>query len=114
MRPTLQRIMLAASWPESVGETHEVLLVDRLQYRHDCLLDNLVLQAPDAQRSLRTVRLRDVAPFGWACSIAAFVNPLVQVCQLCFEIVSVGVPHAIDPGRFDPFRSSIPSLWSPL
>jgi hypothetical protein len=59
-----------------------------------------VAHAPDAQRSLRAVGLRDVTPFGRACSVAAFVNPLVQVCQLRFEVFSVGLPrHAIDPRR---------------
>jgi hypothetical protein len=60
---SVQRIMLAATRPESVGESHKVLLVDRLQYRHDCLLDNLVLQAPGERlgagwASLEVKRLR--------------------------------------------------------
>ena len=45
----VQRIMLATSGPESIGEAQEVCLVDCLQDEHDCLLDDLVLQAEDAQ-----------------------------------------------------------------
>jgi hypothetical protein len=49
---SVQRIVLATPRPEPIGEADEVLLVDRLQHRHDRLLDDLVLQAPDAQRPL--------------------------------------------------------------
>jgi hypothetical protein len=42
---SIQRIVLAASWPESVGEPEEVLLVDGFQNRRDRLLDDFVLQA---------------------------------------------------------------------
>jgi hypothetical protein len=45
----VQRIMLATSGPEAIGEAQEVCLVDCLQDEHDCLLDDLVLQAEDAQ-----------------------------------------------------------------
>ena len=87
---SVQRIVLATPRPEPIGEADEVLLVDRLQHRHDRLLDDLVLQAPDAQRPLRAVRLRDVCPSGRAGAIAALVYPIVQVFQLLFEVFSVG------------------------
>jgi hypothetical protein len=48
----VQRIVLATAGPESIGEAQEVFLVDRLQDIHDRLLDDLVLQAEDAQGSL--------------------------------------------------------------
>ena len=97
---SVQRIVLASSRPEPIGEADEVFLVDRLQHRHDRLLDDLVLQAPDAQRALGAVRLRNVAPLGRARSIAAFVNPFVQVFEFIVEIFSVGLPrHAVDAGR---------------
>ena len=44
----VQRIVLAAPRPESVGE-----LVDCYQNRRDRLLDDFVLQAQNAQRTLR-------------------------------------------------------------
>ena len=94
---SVQRIVLATPRPEPIGEADEVLLVDRLQHRHDRLLDDLVLQAPDAQRPLRAVRLRDVCPSGRTGAIAALVYPIVQVFQFLFEVFSVGLPrHAVD------------------
>ena len=41
----VQRIVLATSWPESVGEPEEVFLVDYFENRRDRLLDDFVLQA---------------------------------------------------------------------
>jgi len=49
---SIQRIVLAAPRSEPVGEPYEVFLIDRLQNRHDRLLDDLVLQAEHAQRPL--------------------------------------------------------------
>jgi len=45
---SVQRIVLTAVWPESVGEPEEVLLVDGFENRRDRLLDDFVLQARDA------------------------------------------------------------------
>jgi hypothetical protein len=47
---SIQRIVLAASRPESVGEPEEDFLVDCFENRRDCLLDDFVLQAQNAQR----------------------------------------------------------------
>jgi hypothetical protein len=47
---SVQRIVLAASWPESVGKPEEVFLVDCFENRRDRLLDDFVLQAQHAQR----------------------------------------------------------------
>ena len=97
---SIQRIMLATPRPEPTGEPNKVFLVDRLQHPHDRLLNNLVLQAPDAQRPLRAIGLRYVAPLGRMGSIAAAVHPIVQVFQFLFEIFSVGLSHhTIRPGR---------------
>jgi len=107
----VQRIVLAAPRPEPIGEADEVPLVDRLQHHHDRLLDDLVLQAPDAQRPLRAVRLRDVCPPGGTGTVAALVYLIVQVCQLCFEAFSVGLPHhAIDARRGVPRKREIALL----
>ena len=97
---SVQRIVLPAPRSEAIGETDEVFLVDRLQHCHDCLLNNLVFQTPDAQRPLRAVRLGNVTPLGRTRSIAAFVNPFVQVFEFVVEISSVGLPrHPVDAGR---------------
>jgi hypothetical protein len=44
----IQRIMLTAPRPESIGKPDEVLLVDRLQNGRDRLLDDLVRWDPSA------------------------------------------------------------------
>ena len=46
---SVQRIVLAAPRSESIREAKKILLVDRLQNVHDRLLDDLVLQAQNAQ-----------------------------------------------------------------
>jgi len=55
----VQRIVLAASGPESVRESQEIDFVDLVEYPHYGLLDDLVLQGRDAQRSLSSIGLRD-------------------------------------------------------
>jgi len=49
--------MLVAPGSEPVGEAEEVLLVDRCQHRDHRLLDDLVFQRSDAQRTLTAIRL---------------------------------------------------------
>jgi hypothetical protein len=49
---------LSGHTPEPIGETQEVLLVDRVQHLNDGPLDELVLQRGDAQRPQPPVRLR--------------------------------------------------------
>src|ERR1043166_5209868 len=59
-RQRIQRIVLATFWSEPVAEAEEVLLVDGIQHRDGCPLDNLVLQGRDCERALFSVRLRYV------------------------------------------------------
>src|ERR1700722_5685357 len=54
----IQRLMRAASGPEPIGESFEVHLINRVEYGHHGLLNDLVLQAGDAQRPLSAVSLR--------------------------------------------------------
>src|SRR6266571_2251280 len=75
----VQRIVLAAPRSEPIGKAKEVLLVDGFQNVHDCLLDDLVLQAQNAQWPLGAVRLRDVYPSGQSGSVTAAMHSLVQV-----------------------------------
>ena len=50
-RECIQRVVLAASGPEPIAEPQELRLIDRRQDRHQCGLDDLVLQCRDAERS---------------------------------------------------------------
>src|ERR1700722_12801326 len=73
----VQRIVLASPRPESVGEPEKILLVDCFENRRDRLLDDFVLQAQNAQRSFRTISLRNVGSSGRSCSITTPVHMVV-------------------------------------
>src|ERR1019366_5407720 len=104
----VQRIVLAASRSEAVGEPEKVFLVDCFENRRDRLLDDFVLQAQNAQRPFRAISLRYVGPSGWTCSVTAPVHPIVQLLQLFFEVLSVGLPpHAVDARRGVPFKRTV-------
>src|SRR6266516_303015 len=75
----VQRIVLAAPRPESVGEPEEVFLVDCFENRRDRLLDDFVLQAQNAQRSFRAISLRNVGTSGRTRSVTSPVHLVVQV-----------------------------------
>jgi hypothetical protein len=53
---SVQRVVLAASRPESVRKPEKVFLVDCFQNRRDCLLNDFVLQAQNAQGPFRAIR----------------------------------------------------------
>src|SRR3979409_2787824 len=59
----VQRVVLAASGPESVAESQKLSLVDRRQNRHHRRLDDLILQCGDAERSQPAIRLQYVLTF---------------------------------------------------
>ena len=98
----VQRIVLAASRPESVGEPEEVLLVDGLENRRDRLLDDF---------PLRAIGLRNVGSSGRMrpgnCP-GAFYRAFLQ---LLFEALSIGPPcHAVDAQRGVPFKREVAPL----
>src|ERR1700722_13772887 len=107
----VQRIVLATPRPESVGEPEKVLLVDCFENHRYRLLDDFVLQAQNAQRSFRTISLRNVGSSGRSRSITTPVHMVVQVLQLLFEVLSVGLPrHAVDSRRGVPFKRKVTLL----
>src|SRR5215813_653150 len=57
-RQRVQRLMWAATGPEPVREALEVDLIDLVEDRHHCLLNDFVLQCRDAQRTLLPISLR--------------------------------------------------------
>src|SRR6266705_1271907 len=57
-RQRVQRLMRAATGTEPVRKAFEVDLVDLVEDRHHCLLNDFVLQCCDAQRTLPPVSLR--------------------------------------------------------
>jgi site-specific DNA recombinase len=95
-RQRIQRVMRAAPGPEPVRETEEVHLVDGVQHRDDGPLEDLVLQAGDAERPQPPVRLRDVHPARWLRPVGAAVDPIVQVPEVSLQVLPVGTPrHAV-------------------
>ena len=61
-RQRIQRLMLAASRPESVRESQKVVLIDRIENRDHAPLNYLVLQCRDPQRTLPPVGFRNIHP----------------------------------------------------
>jgi len=64
-RKGIQRIMLAALGSEPIREPEEVFLVDRVQRRSGCPLDDLVLQSSNRERALSAIRLWNVLSPRW-------------------------------------------------
>jgi len=58
----IQRLMLAASRTKSIREAEEVLLIDMVEDGDHCVLDDLVLQCGDPERTLPSVAFLDVDP----------------------------------------------------
>src|SRR4030088_1492943 len=89
----VQRIVLAAPRPESVGAPEKVFLVDCFENRRDRLLDDFVLQAQNAQRSFRAISLRNVGTSGRTRSVTTRVLFVVVDLPLPFLVLSVGLPR---------------------
>jgi hypothetical protein len=84
--------MLAASGPEPIRQSEEVLLVDRIQHHDDRALDYLVLQRGNRQRTLSPIRLRDEPPPGRLPPIRSPMDPVVQVLDPAIEVRLVVLP----------------------
>ena len=88
----VQRIMRAASGPESIREPEEFLLVDRVQQRDHRPLDNLVLQSRDRERALPTIRLGNIDAPRRQCPIRSSLDPIMQILDIAFEVCLVVLP----------------------
>ena len=91
-RKRVQRIVLASLRSEPIREAEEVRLVDGIEHLDDGSLDDLVLQARNAQGSLSSVRLRDVASPRGSCPVRSAVQSRVQVSQVFLELLRVLLP----------------------
>jgi hypothetical protein len=106
IRQRIQRLMLAASRTKSIREAEEVLLIDMVEDGDHCMLDDLVLQGGDPERTLPSVALLDVDPSRWKRPIRTAMQPTVQIGWNSFRCTSCGAkrgdtPRAIseDPAR---------------
>ena len=89
----VQRIVLAASGSESIGEAQEIDFVDLVEHPHHGLLDDLVLQSRDAQRPLPSVGLRDEAATRRLRPVGALVDPAMEIAEPIFEVGVVLLPR---------------------
>jgi hypothetical protein len=97
--------MRTAPRPEPVGETPKILLVDLLEDGHHRLLDNLIFQGGDAQRTLSSISLRDVDPPGGLRSIGPAVDSAVEIGEPIVQAGLIRLPgHAILPGGGVPLQ----------
>lgn len=95
----VQRIVLAAPWPEPVREPEEVLLVDRAQHRGRRPLDDLVFERGDREWTPAAVLLRNVAPTGRQGAVRSGVDFRVQHRDPAIEVLLVIRPRlAVDAG----------------
>ena len=62
IRQRVQRLMLAASRTKTIREAEEALLIDMVEDGDHCVLDDLVLQCGDPERTFPSVAFLDVDP----------------------------------------------------
>ena len=82
----VQRVVLTASGPKPVREPQEVLLIDRVEDRHDRVLDDFVLQGSDAQGTLSPIGFRDVGSLGRLRSIRSLCTRPWRSGQPCLQV----------------------------
>lgn len=71
--------MLDTSRTKSIREAKEVLLIDMVEDGDRCVLDDLVLQCSDPERTFPPVGFLDVAPSRWKRPIRSAMQPTVQI-----------------------------------
>src|SRR5262249_12375556 len=94
----VQRLMLAASWPEAIGESPKVLFINLIEDRDHGMLDDFVLQRCDSQWPLPAIGLRNNHSPGWLRSVSAAVNPTVKINKPTLQPGFILVPgDAVHP-----------------
>ena len=104
-RQGVKRIVRSTTRPETVAEAEELRLEDRHQNLvRQRFLEDFILQAGDAERSLSPIILRDKHPPGWRRPVRSRMHAVVQVGQSVVQPGCVHEPrHAIDAvGRVRP------------
>ena len=92
--------MLAAPWAEPVRESQEVFLVDLVENRDHCLLDDLVLQGRDSQWTSPSIGFGYVGSLGGLSPIGSAMDPILEITQPLLQSLFVLLPgHPIDAGR---------------
>jgi hypothetical protein len=96
----------AAPGSKSIREPEEIFLVDRVQHRDGGPLDDLVLKGRDRERTLPSIRLRNVPSPGRQGTIPSPLDPCVQSLDPAIEVGLIVPPtQPVHPGcRFPPER----------
>src|SRR5215471_8420077 len=77
--------------PEAIRAVQEVLFVEGLQDLAQGVLDNLVLEGGDPQRTRLTLLFRDVDPSDRLMTPALRPQPLVQPPQVLRQVLPVAI-----------------------
>ena len=91
-KQSIQGLMWTASRTKSITEPKEVLFIYTFQDRSRRLLDDLVFQRSDSQRSHFAIRFRDVRPLGGLGPVCSAMNLSVQTFDPPFKILRVVTP----------------------
>src|SRR6266436_6599938 len=89
----IQRLMLAAPWPEPVRKPEKVRFVDSVQHLDRRALDDFVFQRRDSERSLPPVGLRDKHPTHRLRSIRSSLQPFGKVLEIPLQFLPVVPPR---------------------
>ena len=100
-----QRLMRPAPRPKPVRESQEILLVNLFEDPCHRLLDNLILQCSDAQRTLPPVGLQDVDSSRGLSPIRASMDTTVKIGQPILQVLLVLPPcHPVHSRRCLPLK----------
>src|ERR1700739_3113087 len=99
-RQSVKRLMGAAARSKPIREALEVDLVYLIEDRHHGLLDDLVLNSRDAQRTLPPVGLRYIDSPWRVRPVRSTMNPAVKIDESILQSGFILLPrHAIYSGR---------------
>ena len=85
--------MLAAPRTKTIREAEEVLLIDVVEDGDHRVLDDLVFQCGDPERTLPSVAFLDVDPSRWKRPIRAAMHPAVQIGKPTFQPGFIRLPR---------------------
>src|SRR5215470_2259227 len=89
----VQRVMLAASGTEPVGETEKIRFVNGVQHLDRGALDDLVFQHRYSKRSLPPVGLGDVHPTHRFRPVRSSLQPVGKILEIPLQFFSIGPPR---------------------
>ena len=85
--------MLSPFGPKPVREAEEVFLIDGVEHRNSCALDDFVFQRSYSQRALFAVSFGYEYPSDGLCPVCAALNSFVQVMKVSLQLCLVVLPR---------------------